>query len=222
MIKQFTSLASDNPRLRFLGNVRVGRDASLAELRGLYNGVVLAYGAESDRRLGVPGEVRGCERGRVWGMWGLRAACGGPPTYATLTHPPAPKDLPGVLSAREFVWWYNGHPDYARLPVDLRNVRSVAIAGLGNVAVDCARLLLRPPRALAGTDVAAHALRALRESAVEEVHLIGRRGPAQVCRAACFLDRIACPCLLPLRPAPSPPLPCPARRPSPPRSCESC
>lgn len=57
MINQFTTLAQD-PRLSFLGNVRVGRDISLAELRSHYNAVVLSYGAESDRKLGVPGEVR--------------------------------------------------------------------------------------------------------------------------------------------------------------------
>ena len=56
MINQFTQLAQD-PRLAFLGNVRVGQDLSLAELRAHYNAVVLSYGAESDRRLGVPGEV---------------------------------------------------------------------------------------------------------------------------------------------------------------------
>lgn len=57
MINQFTQLAQD-PRVGFLGNVRVGRDVSLEELRQRYSAVVLCYGAESDRRLGVPGEVR--------------------------------------------------------------------------------------------------------------------------------------------------------------------
>ena len=54
-----------------------------------------------------------------------------PPTHPP-THPV--QDLPGVFSAREFVWWYNGHPQYRDLPVDLSATRSVAIAGLGNVA----------------------------------------------------------------------------------------
>lgn len=143
VINQFTQLARD-PRLSFLGNVRVGRDVSLPELRAHYNAVVLCYGAESDRRLGVPGE-----------------------------------DLPGVFSAREFVWWYNGHPAYRHLPVDLSRTRSVAIAGLGNVAVDCARVLLKPADDLAGTDICSHAVEQLRRSAVEEVHLLGRRGPVQ-------------------------------------------
>lgn len=59
MINQFTALADGHPRLSFLGNVRVGQDVSLKELRQRYSAVVLCYGAESDRRLGVPGEVRG-------------------------------------------------------------------------------------------------------------------------------------------------------------------
>lgn len=62
--------------------------------------------------------------------------------------------------------------------MDLASTTSVAICGLGNVAVDCARLLLRAPDALAPTDIAAHALQQLRGSAVRDVHLIGRRGPA--------------------------------------------
>lgn len=65
--------------------------------------------------------------------------------------------------------------------MDLSKVESVAICGIGNVALDCARLLLRPPSELAGTDIADRALRQLRErSAVKEVHLIARRGPVQV------------------------------------------
>lgn len=83
-----------------------------------------------------------------------------------------------MFSAREFVQWYNGHPDNASLPIDLSTTTSVAICGLGNVAVDCARVLLRDPDQLAVTDIAAHALAQLRTSAVREVHLIGRRGPA--------------------------------------------
>ena len=56
---------------------------------------------------------------------------------------PLQQDLKGVYSAREFVWWYNGHPHYAGLPIDLSKTRRVAICGLGNVAVDCARVLLQ-------------------------------------------------------------------------------
>ena len=99
--------------------------------------------------------------------------------------------LAGVLSAREFVWWYNGHPEYANLQLDLSRIQSVAICGLGNVAVDCARILLQPPERLASTDIAEHALQQLRNSSVKEVHLIGRRGPVQVRTVLICLHLIA-------------------------------
>ena len=107
-----------------------------------------------------------------------------PPTQAT--HIPddhqhfCMQNSPGVLSAREFVWWYNGHPEFADLQMNLGRITSVAICGLGNVAVDCARILLQSPERLASTDIADHALRQLRASSVQQVHLIGRRGPVQV------------------------------------------
>lgn len=99
--------------------------------------------------------------------------------------------LAGVLSAREFVWWYNGHPEYANLPLDLSKIQSVAICGLGNVAVDCARILLQLPERLASTDIAEHALQQLKSSSVKEVHLIGRRGPVQVRKVLGCLRLIA-------------------------------
>ena len=88
----------------------------------------------------------------------------------------------GVFSARQFVWWYNGHPDCATLPVDLSRVESVAVCGIGNVALDCARVLLQPLPRLARTDVAAHAVAQFAEasSRIRRVHLVARRGPAQV------------------------------------------
>jgi adrenodoxin-NADP+ reductase len=93
------------------------------------------------------------------------------------------ESLPGCLPARAFVEWYNGHPDAAPASADvaaaLRAGPTALVLGLGNVAVDCARMLLRPPSELAGTDIAAPALEALRASAVRRVLLVGRRGPAQ-------------------------------------------
>ncbi|MFT4043411.1 MAG: FAD-dependent oxidoreductase [Gordonia sp. (in: high G+C Gram-positive bacteria)] len=86
--------------------------------------------------------------------------------------------LRGSLPATEFVAWYNGHPDYVDLPVDLSAQRAVVI-GNGNVALDVARILVTDPDELAKTDIADHALAALRESKVTEVILLGRRGIAQ-------------------------------------------
>ena len=89
------------------------------------------------------------------------------------------EDLPGSWAATEFVAWYNGHPDYRGLEFDLSGTRAVVI-GNGNVAADVIRMLMLSPRELERTDVADHALDALRESRIEEVIVLGRRGPAQV------------------------------------------
>ncbi|MGL6234837.1 MAG: FAD-dependent oxidoreductase [Segniliparus sp.] len=86
--------------------------------------------------------------------------------------------LPGSLTATEFVSWANAHPDRSSLPVDLGHGRAVVV-GNGNVALDVARLLALDPEALAETDIAEHALAALRASEVREVVVAGRRGPAQ-------------------------------------------
>ncbi|KAL5768808.1 hypothetical protein ACOSP7_015352 [Xanthoceras sorbifolium] len=146
VINQFSRVAQ-HERCSFFGNVTLGSSISLSELRELYHVVVLAYGAESDRALGIPGE-----------------------------------DLMGIHSAREFVWWYNGHPDCRNLDPDLKSTDTAVILGQGNVALDVARILLRPTTELATTDIATHALTALEESAIRKVYLVGRRGPLQ---AAC-------------------------------------
>jgi len=76
------------------------------------------------------------------------------------------------------VAWYNGHPDFRHCQFDLTQER-VAVVGVGNVAVDVARILCRSAEELATTDIADYALEALRASRVREVYLLGRRGPAQ-------------------------------------------
>jgi ferredoxin--NADP+ reductase len=88
------------------------------------------------------------------------------------------EDLAGSHAATEFVAWYNGHPDYRNCEFDL-SVKRAAVVGVGNVAIDVARILMRTPEELEKTDIAAHALAALRSSHIEEVYLLGRRGPAQ-------------------------------------------
>jgi ferredoxin--NADP+ reductase len=132
-----------HPRFRFFGGVELGKDVAVADLRGLYHQVVYTTGAQTDRRMGIPGE-----------------------------------DLPGSHPATEFVAWYNGHPDYRDCQFDLTQER-VAVVGVGNVAVDVARILSRTPAELEKTDIAEHALEALRQSRVREVYLLGRRGAAQ-------------------------------------------
>ncbi len=88
------------------------------------------------------------------------------------------EDLPGSWAATEFVAWYNGHPDYRGLEFDLSARRAVVI-GNGNVAADVTRILTLSARELERTDVAEHALEALRASRIDEVIVLGRRGPAQ-------------------------------------------
>jgi ferredoxin/flavodoxin---NADP+ reductase len=88
------------------------------------------------------------------------------------------EDLPGSESATEFVAWYNGHPDYADMDFDLSCKRAVVI-GNGNVALDVARMLALSVDELQVTDIADHAIELLRESEVEEIVVLGRRGPAQ-------------------------------------------
>ena len=88
------------------------------------------------------------------------------------------EDLPGSVSATEFVAWYNGHPDYADMDFDLSSRRAVVV-GNGNVALDVARMLALSVDELVVTDIADHAIELLRASQVEEIVVLGRRGPAQ-------------------------------------------
>lgn len=92
-------------------------------------------------------------------------------------------DLKGSHPATAFVAWYNGHPDYCDLEFDLSQERVVVI-GIGNVAVDVARILCSTPEELARSDIAPYALEALRQSKVREVVMVGRRGVAQAAYSA--------------------------------------
>jgi ferredoxin--NADP+ reductase len=88
------------------------------------------------------------------------------------------EDLSGSHAATEFVAWYNGHPDYRQCRFDLTQER-VAVIGVGNVAMDVARILASSYEELRKTDMADYALEALKKSNVKEIYVIGRRGPAQ-------------------------------------------
>ncbi|MDQ3158467.1 MAG: FAD-dependent oxidoreductase [Actinomycetota bacterium] len=88
------------------------------------------------------------------------------------------EELPGSVTATDFVAWYNGHPDFADRVFEFSDKRAV-IVGNGNVALDVARILTSDPAELALTDIAEHALEALRRSQIEEVVLLARRGVAQ-------------------------------------------
>jgi ferredoxin--NADP+ reductase len=88
------------------------------------------------------------------------------------------EDLIGSISAVDFVGWYNAHPHFEEKTPDLSGARAVVV-GNGNVAIDVARILVTDPDVLALTDIADHALESLRPCGVDEVVIIGRRGPLQ-------------------------------------------
>jgi ferredoxin--NADP+ reductase len=131
------------PGFRFFGNVEVGSTVAHADLLERYDAVVYTVGAQTDRRLGIPGE-----------------------------------DLPGSWPATAFVAWYNGHPDFQHLSFDLSHER-VVVVGNGNVAIDCARMLALTAEELATTDTVDAAERAIVESGIREIVMLGRRGPVQ-------------------------------------------
>ncbi len=134
---------AESPHFQFLGNITVGRDISVGELKNYYHAIVFACGAETDRKLGIAGE-----------------------------------SLPGSHTATEFVGWYNGHPDYRDCAFDLSHDAAVVI-GQGNVAVDVCRILSKTVDELRHTDITKHALEVLAQSKIRDIHMIGRRGPAQ-------------------------------------------
>jgi len=140
--RSFAQVA-EHPHFRFFGNVEFGRDITLDDLRTHFHQVLFATGAQTDRRMGIPGE-----------------------------------DLRGSHPATAFVAWYNGHPDFRDHVFDLSQ-EHVVVVGVGNVALDVARILCLSPAELRATDIPAYAVDALSNSRVREVHLLGRRGPAQ-------------------------------------------
>ena len=141
--KLYSRIAS-HERFSFYGNIEFGAEIRRADLSAHYHGIIYAVGAQTDRKLGIPGE-----------------------------------DLVNSFAATEFVGWYNGHPDYHDYDFDFTGIKRVAVIGVGNVAMDVARILGRTPGELYQTDIADYALETLAHSDVEEIYVLGRRGPAQ-------------------------------------------
>ncbi|HYB37819.1 MAG TPA: FAD-dependent oxidoreductase [Mycobacterium sp.] len=100
------------------------------------------------------------------------------------------EDLPGSIAAVDFVGWYNAHPHFQQMSPDLSGGRAVVV-GNGNVALDVARILVTDPDVLALTDIANHALESLRPRGIEEVLIIGRRGPLQTAFTTLELRELA-------------------------------
>ena len=88
-------------------------------------------------------------------------------------------DAENVIGSAAFVGWYNGHPEFANLNPDLSG-RHAVVVGMGNVALDVARILSKTEDEFAGSDIVTHALDALKNSSLESVTILGRRGPHQI------------------------------------------
>jgi ferredoxin/flavodoxin---NADP+ reductase len=144
--------------VRFFGDVTIGRDLTIPELRDAVDAVIYAYGAGSDRRMEIPGE-----------------------------------QLPGSIAASELVAWYCGHPDVhpdpgqppgdthpTTPPIEelIASTESAVVVGVGNVALDVARVLVKSADQLADTDMADEVLAGLARNRIADVHILGRRGPA--------------------------------------------
>ncbi|MBE7163290.1 MAG: FAD-dependent oxidoreductase, partial [Williamsia herbipolensis] len=133
----------ENPRITFRGNVHVGVDVKVDELREHFDAIVFATGAERDRELMIPGA-----------------------------------DLRGSYGGADFVAFYDSHPDREQT-WDLSDAASVAVIGVGNVGLDVARILARTGDELLYTEIPPHVHAVLANSAVTDVHMFARRGPAQ-------------------------------------------
>ncbi|KAF9693152.1 hypothetical protein EKO04_008742 [Ascochyta lentis] len=136
---------AQSSRFNYIGNVRIGHDIELTKLKPHYDAMLFSYGADEDRRLGIPGE-----------------------------------SLEGVFSARAFVGWYNGLPQFQNLKPNLQSGEHAVVVGQGNVALDVARILLAPLDHLRKTDITEQAIQTLSESKIKHVRVVGRRGPLQV------------------------------------------
>jgi len=89
------------------------------------------------------------------------------------------EELGNVFGSASFVGWYNGHPQFADLGPDLSG-KSAVVIGMGNVALDVARILAKTDTEFEGSDIVAHALDALKASNIEKITVLGRRGPHQI------------------------------------------
>lgn len=140
--KVFEKIAKTQ-NFRFFGNVEIGKDISLKELKDKYDVVILSTGASNGKKLGIPGE-----------------------------------NLKNSYTSAEFVSWYNSHPDFTNIDIDL-SCDTAVLVGAGNVAIDIARILIKDPKEYKETDIADYALTKLTNSNIKKVIILARRGPEQ-------------------------------------------
>ncbi|WP_276652681.1 FAD-dependent oxidoreductase [Corynebacterium vitaeruminis] len=132
----------DRPEIRLLGNIDIGNDVTVDELRQFYDAIIFSTGATGDRNLNIPGA-----------------------------------ELKGSYGAGEFVGFYDGNPDFERT-WDL-SAKQVAVVGVGNVGLDVARILAKTGDELHVTEIPDNVYETLKTNQAEEIHVFGRRGPAQ-------------------------------------------
>ncbi|WP_264886608.1 FAD-dependent oxidoreductase [Dietzia sp. NCCP-2495] len=132
------------PEISFHGNLRIGRDVSIDELRAHYDAIVMATGARKDADLNIPGV-----------------------------------ELEGSFGAADFVSWYDAHPDAPQEWEFRPEATSVAVLGMGNVALDVARVLAKTAEEMLVTEIPDHVHEGLAANPAVDVHVFGRRGPAQ-------------------------------------------
>lgn len=154
LIRNTLERTLDSPAVSFVGNVEIGRDLTIDELRRHVDAVIYAYGAATSRLLDIPGhELPGAIGAADLVAW----YCGHPDVH------------PGEASAT----------DRASLPSLVETTRRAVIIGAGNVALDVARILIKDGADLTTTDMADPVLASLARKDVEEVHLVHRRGPGE-------------------------------------------
>lgn len=144
----------EHPDFNFIGNVSVGMPSHHPEGTSIPLATIL-------RHYDAVIFAYGASRDRLLGIEGESS-------------------LKGIYSAREFVGWYNGLPEFADLNPDLTQGEEAVVIGQGNVALDVARVLVQSVDQLRKTDMTAHALETLSRSKIKRVHVVGRRGPIQV------------------------------------------
>jgi adrenodoxin-NADP+ reductase len=182
VVNRFEGVLSD-PRVCFFGNAALGRDVSVDDLTPRYHAVVLAYGATGDRTLDVPGEdtLRGAISARRFVGW----FNGDPEAHGDDVETSKSRGAKNVSLHDEITACLTRHVSDVSDDADVshddtaKDAPTAVIFGLGNVALDCARVLLRDVNDLRETDICAAALETLERSAVKKVALIGRRGVAQ-------------------------------------------
>jgi len=139
-----------------------------------YEGVALAENVRFIGNVSVGADV---SVGELQNLYDAVILATGAPNDKPLGMPG--EDLGNVLGSAAFVGWYNGHPQFAELDQDLSGSRAVVI-GMGNVALDVARILAKTRAEFAGSDIVGHALDQLSASRLNHITILGRRGPHQI------------------------------------------